>query len=294
MNVTPQTQMNRECVMCIIIRVQGVGCMIKHQKKDWLKDKTIYASVNGNDTSPLCGANETFPCLTVKKAFEMCEVQISLTITLMEGDHQSETTTIEIGTKEILVIGKGKDKSSIGTGALSSPSAAGTLFSVTTGHLGLLHIKVGCNSNTNPSPSVIVVFYESGSFSLEDVVITASVSSGNAIYSSVLKVQLSQLSMIDVEITKKNISKSLFSELDQSFLFSSSVLFFSLIILGDSVLENVKAKNVKFTSGDGMVAAKAVEAGKSFAIQSARAKEGQNLCALERGDSAINFCLFNF
>eukprot|EP00770_Monocercomonoides_exilis_P016632 MONOS_16607.1-p1 / transcript=MONOS_16607.1 / gene=MONOS_16607 / organism=Monocercomonoides_exilis_PA203 / gene_product=unspecified product / transcript_product=unspecified product / location=Mono_scaffold01918:5-1197(-) / protein_length=397 / sequence_SO=supercontig / SO=protein_coding / is_pseudo=false len=59
-------------------------------KMDWLKDKTIYVSVKGSDGYELCGANESNPCLTVKKALEMCEVQISLTITLMEGDHQSE------------------------------------------------------------------------------------------------------------------------------------------------------------------------------------------------------------
>ncbi|KAH7816378.1 uncharacterized protein MONOS_15867 [Monocercomonoides exilis] len=94
------------------------------EKKDWLKDKTIYVSVSGNDTIPLCGANESNPCLTVKNAFEMCKIQISLTITLMEGDHQSEATTIDIEAKKISVIGKGKDKISIGTGALSSSSSS--------------------------------------------------------------------------------------------------------------------------------------------------------------------------
>ncbi|KAH7829313.1 uncharacterized protein MONOS_14691 [Monocercomonoides exilis] len=78
----------------------GSSWLFKHtEKKDWLKDKTLYVSVNGNDEYELCGANEAFPCLTVKKALEMCEVQISLTITLMDGNHQSETTTIEIGTR---------------------------------------------------------------------------------------------------------------------------------------------------------------------------------------------------
>ncbi|KAH7829292.1 uncharacterized protein MONOS_15889 [Monocercomonoides exilis] len=91
-------------------------------KKNWLKDKAIYVSANGNDTSPLCGSNESNPCLTVKKALEMCEVQISLTVTLMEGDHTSEATTIAIGTKKISVIGRGKDKSSIGIGTLSFSS----------------------------------------------------------------------------------------------------------------------------------------------------------------------------
>ncbi|KAH7816383.1 uncharacterized protein MONOS_16357 [Monocercomonoides exilis] len=144
------------------------------EKKDWLKDKTIYVSVNGNDTSPLCGANETNPCLTVNKAFEMCEVQISLAITLLEGNHKSETATIDIGEKKISVIGKERETSSIGTGALLS---AGALFSVSTGHLGLLHIKVDCNSNANPSsPSVVVVSDGSGSLSLEYVIMRAKTS----------------------------------------------------------------------------------------------------------------------
>ncbi|KAH7816377.1 uncharacterized protein MONOS_15868 [Monocercomonoides exilis] len=84
------------------------------EKKDWLKDKTLYVSVSGNDLNELCGSNEAFPCLTVKKAFEMCEVQISLAITLMEGNHISETTTIDIGSKKISVIGMGKGKNKIG------------------------------------------------------------------------------------------------------------------------------------------------------------------------------------
>ncbi|KAH7816404.1 uncharacterized protein MONOS_16228 [Monocercomonoides exilis] len=180
-------------------------------KMDWLKDKTIYVSVSGNDLYELCGANTTFACKTVKKAFEMCEVQISLAITLMEGDHTSEATTIEIGSKKISVIGKDKEKCSIGTGALSSPSAAGTLFSVTTGHLGLLHIKVDCNSISIPSPSVVVVSDGSGSLSLEDVVITTSVSSGDyVVSSSVFVVVLSQLSMVGVEIKDMNVAKQLF------------------------------------------------------------------------------------
>ncbi|KAH7829298.1 uncharacterized protein MONOS_15894 [Monocercomonoides exilis] len=123
-------------------------------KKDWLKDKTIYVSVSGNDEYELCGANESNPCLTVKKAFEMCEMQISLTITLMKGNHTSEVTTIEVGSKKISVIGKGREASSIGTGTLS---AAEALFSVTSGHLGTSHLKVDCNSTADfSSPSVVV------------------------------------------------------------------------------------------------------------------------------------------
>ncbi|KAH7830978.1 uncharacterized protein MONOS_4393 [Monocercomonoides exilis] len=180
-------------------------------KKDWLKDKTIYVSVNGNDNFELCGANTTIPCKTVMKAFEMCEVQISLAITLMEGKRPSETT-INIGTKKISVIGKRRTESAIGTKSLSSTEA---LFGVTTGHLRMSHLKVDCNSNANPSPSVVVVSDGSGSLSLEDVVITTSVSSGDYVMSSsVFVVPLSQLSMADVEIKNMNVSKPLFSEPD--------------------------------------------------------------------------------
>eukprot|EP00770_Monocercomonoides_exilis_P014264 MONOS_14210.1-p1 / transcript=MONOS_14210.1 / gene=MONOS_14210 / organism=Monocercomonoides_exilis_PA203 / gene_product=unspecified product / transcript_product=unspecified product / location=Mono_scaffold00956:15336-16958(-) / protein_length=541 / sequence_SO=supercontig / SO=protein_coding / is_pseudo=false len=119
-------------------------------KKNWLKDKTIYVSVGGNDNFELCGANETFPCLTVKKAFEMCEVQISLAITLMEGNHQSEARTVEIGEKKISVIGKGRTESSIEMKSLSSSAAAGALFGVTTGYLGMSHLKIDCNSSVSP------------------------------------------------------------------------------------------------------------------------------------------------
>ncbi|KAH7822649.1 uncharacterized protein MONOS_7266 [Monocercomonoides exilis] len=215
----------------------------------------------------------------------MCEVQISLAITLMNGNHTSETTTIDIGSKKISVIGKDKDKSSIGTGALSS---TGALFSVSTGNLGLLHMKIDCSTLTSPSPSVAVVTDGDGSLSLGDVVITTSVSSGNYVMSSsVFVVVLSQLSMDQSPSSSSSSSSSLSS-------LSSSALYLTATASGDSVLANVKVMNVKFTSGDGVVAAKAVEAGKSFSIRSTRAKEGQNLCALENGDSAINFCLINF
>eukprot|EP00770_Monocercomonoides_exilis_P014457 MONOS_14403.1-p1 / transcript=MONOS_14403.1 / gene=MONOS_14403 / organism=Monocercomonoides_exilis_PA203 / gene_product=unspecified product / transcript_product=unspecified product / location=Mono_scaffold00996:14-949(-) / protein_length=312 / sequence_SO=supercontig / SO=protein_coding / is_pseudo=false len=196
------------------------------EKKDWLKDKIIYVSVNGSDATELCGANESNPCLTVKKGFEMCEIQISLAITLMKGNHQSEVTTIQIGTKKISVIGKGRMESAIGTGALLP---TGALFIVSTGHLGLLHMKVDCNSNLIPSPSVAVVSDGGGSLSLEDVVITTSNVGEYVISSSVFVVHLSQLSMVDVEIKDMNISQPLFSEpvLSPSSSSSSALFFYS-------------------------------------------------------------------
>ncbi|KAH7822929.1 uncharacterized protein MONOS_8541 [Monocercomonoides exilis] len=235
------------------------------EKKDWLKEKTIFVSVSGNDNFELCGANTTFSCLTVKKALEMCETQISLTITLMGGNHTSETTTIEIGTKKISFIGTGRMESSIGTGALSS---VGALFSVTTGHLGMSQLKVDCNSNANPSsPSVVVVSGGSGSLSLEDVVITTSKTGEYVMSSSVFVVPLSQLSMVDVEIKDMNVSKPLFSEPDLSSSFSSSFLFLSSTTSGESMLANVNVMNVKLTEGDGVVVAKSVKAGETFVVR---------------------------
>ncbi|KAH7814999.1 uncharacterized protein MONOS_9600 [Monocercomonoides exilis] len=247
-------------------------------KKDWLKDKMIYVSVNGNDEHVLCGANTTFPCLTVKKAFEMCEVQISLIITLLEGNHQSEAITIEIGAKKISVIGIGKEKSSIETGALLS---SGALFSVSTGHLGMSHLKIDCYSIAETSPSVVVVSDGSGSLSLEDVVITTSKTGEYVMSSSVLVVPLSQLSMVDVEIKDMNVSKPLFSEPNlssssSSFSVSSlpsSALYLTATASGDSVLANVKVMNVKLTEGDGAVVAKSVKAGETFVVKNMTIEE---------------------
>ncbi|KAH7826988.1 uncharacterized protein MONOS_3538 [Monocercomonoides exilis] len=252
--------------MCYAYNPSGTWIYDQTSKRDWLKDKTIYVSVGGDDNIELCGMNESNPCLTVKKAFEMCEVQISLSITLMEGNHQNETSTIDIGAQKISVIGTGKDKSSIGTKCLSS---TGVLFSVTTGHLSLFHMKVDCNSTAESSPSVVVVSDGSGSLSLEDVVITTSVSSGNYVMSSsVFVVALSQLSMVDVEIINMNVSKSLFSEpVLSSSSSSSSGLFMTTTASGDSVLANVTVQNVRLTRGDGVVVAKSVKAGETFVVQ---------------------------
>ncbi|KAH7821204.1 uncharacterized protein MONOS_12745 [Monocercomonoides exilis] len=253
--------------VCYVYNLKNSGSWTYDQtsKKDWLKDKTLYVSVNGNDSYELCGANESNQCLTVKKAFEMCEVHVSLEITVLEGNHQSETTTVEIGTKKISVIGTGKDKSVIETGTLSS---AGALFSVSAGHLGLLHMKVDCNSNANPSsPSVVAVSDGSGSLSLEDVVITTSENGEYVISSSVFVAPLLQLSMADAEIKDMNASEPLFSEPVLSSSLSSSALFLRATSSGDSVLANVKVKNVRLIEGDGVVVAKSVKAGETFVVK---------------------------
>ncbi|KAH7826564.1 uncharacterized protein MONOS_7899 [Monocercomonoides exilis] len=269
--------------VCYLCNYSNAGAWTFDQiaKKDWLKDKTIYVSVNGNDLHELCGTKESNPCKTVKKAFEMCEEQISLSITLLEGDHTSEATTIEIGTKKISVIGKGREASSIGTGALSSPSAAGALFIVSTGHLWISQLNVDFNSNTNPSsPSVVVVSDGSGSLSLEDIVITTSETGEYVISSSVFVVPLSQLSMADVEIKDMNVSKSLLSEpvLSPS-LSSSSSIFLIDTASGESILANLTVNNVKLTEGDGVVVAKSVKEGETFVVRNVTVED----CGCENG-----------
>eukprot|EP00770_Monocercomonoides_exilis_P016036 MONOS_15987.1-p1 / transcript=MONOS_15987.1 / gene=MONOS_15987 / organism=Monocercomonoides_exilis_PA203 / gene_product=unspecified product / transcript_product=unspecified product / location=Mono_scaffold01447:3-8803(-) / protein_length=2427 / sequence_SO=supercontig / SO=protein_coding / is_pseudo=false len=195
----------------------------------------------------------------------------------MEGNHTSEVTTIEIGEKKISVIGIGIEKSSIGTGALSS---TGALFSATTGQLGLLHMKVDCNSNASPSPSVVVVSDGSGSLSLEDVVITTSNIGEYMISSSVFVVPLLQLSMVGVEIKNMNVSKSLFSEPAlSSSSSSSSALFLTATSSGESTLANLTVTNVKLTEGDGVAVAKSVAEGETFVVQNVTIED----CECESG-----------
>ncbi|KAH7816379.1 uncharacterized protein MONOS_15866 [Monocercomonoides exilis] len=146
------------------------------EKWDWLKRGILnrFVAVSGGNAEELCGLDESSACRTIGVAVIRSVIQVSLSVTLMGGDHTSETETIEIGAKKISVIGKGRTESSIGIGALSS---VGTLFSVSTGHLGLLHMKIDYNSNLSPSQSVVVVNFGSGSLSLDDGAISTSSSS---------------------------------------------------------------------------------------------------------------------
>ncbi|KAH7827637.1 uncharacterized protein MONOS_7488 [Monocercomonoides exilis] len=240
------------------------------EKKDWLKRGILnrIVAVSGGNEEELCGMNESSACRTICVAVSRSVMQLSLSVTLMEGNYASETETINIGEKKISVIGTGKDKSSIGTGALSTPSSSGALFSMTEGYLRMKYLNVDCNSTADSSPSVVVVSDGSGTLSLEDVVITTSVSSGNVISSSVFVVPLSQLSMADVEIINMNVSKPLFSEPDlPSFSLSSSSLFSAGTESTESILANMNVKNVKLTNGDGVVVAKSVKEGETFVVQ---------------------------
>ncbi|KAH7819086.1 uncharacterized protein MONOS_2050 [Monocercomonoides exilis] len=250
------------------------------EKRSWLIDGMIerFVGITGSNWNKWCGTNEANPCKTVGFVVENCLLGISSTIIVTCGNHESESTTINVREKNIRIEGKGKNECAIGTGALSSSSSeAGALLSVTTGYLSLLHMKVDCNSIAETSPNVVVVSDGGGSISLEDVVITTSVSSGNYVMSSsVFVVALSQLSMVGVEIINMNVSEPLFSEPDQSSSSSSSLsslssssssaLYLTATASGDSVLANVKVMNVKLTEGDGVVVAKSVKAGETFVV----------------------------
>ncbi|KAH7826727.1 uncharacterized protein MONOS_12334 [Monocercomonoides exilis] len=257
--------------VCYANNPSGSWIFDQTSKKDWLKRGILnrFVAVSGGGEDDLCGLDESTACRTIGVAVIRSVIQVSLSVMLLEGSHISETTTIEIGTKKISVIGKGKDKSLI---EMKSLSSTGPLFSVSTGHLGMSHLKVDCNTEAETSPSVVVVSDRSGSLSLEDVVITTSETGNFVIPSSVLVVPLLQLSMVDVEIINMNVSKPLFSEPNQSpssssSSLSSSALYLTATASGDSVLANVKVMNVKLTEGDGVVVAKSVKAGETFVVK---------------------------
>ncbi|KAH7831776.1 uncharacterized protein MONOS_1928 [Monocercomonoides exilis] len=116
------------------------------EKKDWLKEgmKDRYVGVSGNDTNNLCGMTELAPCKTVGHAVSSSMVQLSSTITLLGGRHVSEGVTISVGKKKIIITGKGKTMSVIGTNSLSLTST--TLFSVSSGQLEVGHVGIDHNS----------------------------------------------------------------------------------------------------------------------------------------------------
>eukprot|EP00770_Monocercomonoides_exilis_P011013 MONOS_10961.1-p1 / transcript=MONOS_10961.1 / gene=MONOS_10961 / organism=Monocercomonoides_exilis_PA203 / gene_product=unspecified product / transcript_product=unspecified product / location=Mono_scaffold00522:11750-23009(-) / protein_length=3655 / sequence_SO=supercontig / SO=protein_coding / is_pseudo=false len=263
--------------MCYAYNYTGSNWSVQHtEKKDWLKRGILnrFVAVSGGGEEELCGLDESSACRTIGIAVEKSVIQMSLSVTLMEGKHVSETITIDIGEKKISVIGKRRETCSIGTGALSS---TGALFSVSTGHLGLLHMKVDCNSNSSPSPSVVVVTGGNGSLSLEDVVITTSKTGEYVMSSSVFVVPLSQLLMVGVEIINMNVSKPLFSEPNlspsSSSSLSSSALYLTAKTSGDSELANLSVMNVKLTEGDGVVVAKSVKEGETFVVRNVTIEE---------------------
>ncbi|KAH7816389.1 uncharacterized protein MONOS_15058 [Monocercomonoides exilis] len=101
------------------------------EKWDWLKRGILnrFVAVSGGGEDDLCGLDESSACRTIGVAVEKSVIQVSLSVTLLEGDHISETTTIDIGEKKISVIGKERTESLIGTGALSSSSSSSSFSS---------------------------------------------------------------------------------------------------------------------------------------------------------------------
>ncbi|KAH7824766.1 uncharacterized protein MONOS_2972 [Monocercomonoides exilis] len=231
----------------------GSWTYLHTEKKGWLKDKTIYVGVSGDDANNLCGMSEAAPCKTVGHAVESSMAQLSSTITLLSGKHVSEGTTISVGEIKISVVGRGKTVSLIGTNSLSSSSA--TLFSISSGQLEVGHVGIDHNSEKDSSPNVFMVSDEVGTLSLDDVVINSSTPGGSVISASVFDVALRQLKMVDVEIKNMKMSQPLFAE--PSSAGSSS---------GDSVLANVTVRNVNRTTGDGVVIAKNVKAREAFIV----------------------------
>ncbi|KAH7818139.1 uncharacterized protein MONOS_3938 [Monocercomonoides exilis] len=225
------------------------------EKKDWLKEgmKDRYVGVGGDDASNLCGMSEPAPCKTMGHAVDVSVAQLGSIITVLDGKHVNEVESINVGGKKILIVGKGKEVSVIGTKSLSSSST--TLFSVTSGQLGVEHVGIDHNATRSSSPSVFVVSVGSGTLSLEDVAIDSSTSGGGGISSSVFEMVLRQMKMIDVEIKNMKMSQPLFSEP----LSTGSAS-------GESVLGNVTIRNVNRTEGDGVVMAKSVKGDETFVM----------------------------
>ncbi|KAH7829865.1 uncharacterized protein MONOS_1437 [Monocercomonoides exilis] len=265
--------------VCYYYYSDGNWIDLESQKKGWLKNGVMdkFVGETGNNTNKWCGVNKLKPCKTIGFAVQNTIFDVTSNIILAEGNHTSEATKIEIGTKKISVIGKGREASLIGTGTLSE---AGALFSVSTGHLGMSNLKIDCDSNASPSPSVVVVTDGGGSLSLEDILITMSNTGEYVISSSVFVVSLSQLSMVDVEIKEINISQSLFSEpVLSSSSSSSSALLLTTATSKESSLANITVKNVKLESGDGVVVAKSVAEEETLAVWNTTFED----CECERG-----------
>ncbi|KAH7815749.1 uncharacterized protein MONOS_3732 [Monocercomonoides exilis] len=223
------------------------------EKKDWLKDKTIYVGENGNDSNELCGINETMPCKTIGYCVNKCYNLISFGISVLNGRHVSEGATINVGGKKILIVGRGKSVNVISTNSLSSSST--TLFSISSGQLEVGHLGIDHNAARSTSPSVFVVSVGSGTLSLEDVAISSSTSGGSGMSASIFVMALRQLRMIDVKIENIKMSRPLFAE--PSSAGSSS---------GESLLGNVTVRNVNRTGGDGVVMTKRVKGGETFVV----------------------------
>ncbi|KAH7824860.1 uncharacterized protein MONOS_13670 [Monocercomonoides exilis] len=226
------------------------------EKKDWLKEgvKDRYVGVSGSDTNSMCGMNESAPCLTVGHAVESSIAQLSTSITVLDGKHQSEKETNNVGEKKISIVGKGREESLIGMNSLSSSSI--TLFSVTSGQLAVGHVGIDHNATRDSSPSVFVVSDGSGLLSLEDVLIFSSVNGEREISASIFVIALSQLRMSDVEIKNMKMSQPLFEEpsTEES-------------VQGESMLANMTIRNVnRTTEGDGVVMAKSVKGGETFVV----------------------------
>ncbi|KAH7829236.1 uncharacterized protein MONOS_14211 [Monocercomonoides exilis] len=105
--------------MCYVYNYSSSGSWVYDQtmKMDWLKRGILnrFVAASGGNEEELCGLDESSACRTIGVAVEKSMIQVSLSVTLLEGKHTSETKTIEIGTKKISAIGKDKEKYSIGT-----------------------------------------------------------------------------------------------------------------------------------------------------------------------------------
>ncbi|KAH7825759.1 uncharacterized protein MONOS_4329 [Monocercomonoides exilis] len=216
--------------------------------KDWMKKEANdrYVGVSVEDTNKLCGISESSHFKTVGHAVASSMVQLSWTITVLGGRHVSEEVTINVRDKKIIITGRGKTVSVIGTNSLSSSST--TLFRVFSDQLEVGNVGIDHNAARSSSPSVFVVSVGIGTLSVEDVVIDSSTSGGSGISSSVFEVALRQLKTIDVEIENMKMSQPPFSEPSSGEAESDK-----------SFQSNVTIRNLNLTGGNGTIVAKSAK-----------------------------------
>ncbi|KAH7820845.1 uncharacterized protein MONOS_5659 [Monocercomonoides exilis] len=225
------------------------------EKQDWLKFgiRDLFVDALEYRNLEYCGAKKTSPCKTFATAIKNSMKQMNCTITVLSRNHGVDNATIVIGERNFVIVGGGSSVSFIGMNSLSSLST--TLFSVSTGHLKVMHLGIDQNSTNIPSPNVFMVSGGNGILSLEDILISSCLG-GNAFSSFVLVEHFSQLLINGVEIRNMNFSQSLLSELQSS----------SFSTIGESLISNMTVRNVKRLEGDGIVE-KEVKEGESFSVR---------------------------
>eukprot|EP00770_Monocercomonoides_exilis_P008273 MONOS_8232.1-p1 / transcript=MONOS_8232.1 / gene=MONOS_8232 / organism=Monocercomonoides_exilis_PA203 / gene_product=unspecified product / transcript_product=unspecified product / location=Mono_scaffold00305:32-8370(-) / protein_length=2151 / sequence_SO=supercontig / SO=protein_coding / is_pseudo=false len=125
-----------------------------------------FIGVTGNDNEDICGLEERLPCKTLFHSVEKSNRQCSYGIVLLEGNHISERESLNIGEKEILLKGTGRNRTVLHSSGIASPDPL--LFSVSTGSL-LLESFTILHNHQSPSMRILVMISSEGECGLDDM-----------------------------------------------------------------------------------------------------------------------------